>query len=145
MTVIHGDVVLADALAVDLFAAADESLIAYDSRVLDPKEINVAVAAGRVTRFGVNYAGYSGAYAGIFRLSAVAARLFAGTLDARVRRGYNEPRTYYFFAMRRLLAEPGVAVAGFDLAAYRWQEIDTREDIVTAQARFPDRGEAHGG
>ncbi len=145
VTVIHGDVVLADALAADLFAAADESLIAYDSRVLDPKEINVAVAAGRVTRFGVNYSGYSGAYAGIFRLSAVAARLFAATLDARLRRGYNEPRTYYFFAMRRLLAEPGVAVAGFDLAAYRWQEIDTREDIVAAQARFPDRGEAHGG
>jgi len=143
LLVIHGDVVLSDALAADLIAAEAESLIAYDSRVLDPKEINVAAAGGRVTRFGVNYAGYSGAYAGMFKLSAPAARLFADTLDRRVRRGFNDPRTYYFFVMRRLLAEPGVVLAAFDLAAYRWQEIDYRKDIAAAQARFGGAGEPH--
>ena len=73
--------VLADEAGGRSVRGRDESLIAYDSGVLDPKEINVAVAGGRVTRFGVNYAGYSGAYAGMFRLSAPAARLFAATLD----------------------------------------------------------------
>lgn len=143
LMVIHGDVVLSDELAADLIAAEAESLVAYDSTVLDPKEINVAVAGGRVTRFGVNYAGYSGAYAGLFKLSEPAARLFADTLDRRVRRGFNEPRTYYFFVMRRLLAEPGVVLAAFDLAGYRWQEIDYRKDVAVARARFGAAGEPH--
>ena len=136
LMVIHGDVVLGEDLARDLFTAAAESLVAYDSSVLDPKEINVAVADGRVTRFGVNYAGYSGAYAGVVKLSARAAALFGETLDRRIRRGFNEARTYYFFVMRRLIDEPGIAFAPFDFARYRWQEIDYARDIDAARSRF---------
>jgi L-glutamine-phosphate cytidylyltransferase len=137
---IHGDIVLSDELARDLLGAADPSLVAYDSSVLDPKEINVAVADGRVTRFGVNYAGYSGAYAGIVKLAADAAPRFAATLDRRVRRGFNEARTYYFFVMRQLIAE-GVRFAPFDFAPYRWQEIDYPLDIAAARSRFGARPE----
>ena len=72
------------------------------------------VVDGRITRFGVNFSGYSGAYAGVLKLSAHAAALFARTLDERIRRGFNEPRTYYFFVMRRLIADPGVALEAFD-------------------------------
>ena len=129
LTIIHGDVVLSDALAADLFAAAAPSLVAYDSSVLDPLEINVAVADGRITRFGVNFEGYTGAYAGIVRLSAHAARLFADTLDRRVRRGFNEPRTYYFFVMRRLLADPDVRFVPFDVARRGYFEVDRPEDL----------------
>src|SRR5690242_4494833 len=46
LMLIHGDVVLSDALAADLFAAPAPSLVAYDGSVLDPLEINVAVADG---------------------------------------------------------------------------------------------------
>jgi choline kinase len=135
ITVIHGDVVLADDLVADLSADRAESLIAYDSRILDPKEINVAVADGRVVRFGVNWPGYSGAYAGLFRLSAEAAPLFAGILDRRVRRGFNEPRTYYFFVIREMIAR-GTAFAPFDFARHRWQEIDYPADLAAARERF---------
>jgi choline kinase len=134
LMVIHGDVVLGDELAADLFAAPADSLVAYDSSVLDPREINVAVDAGRVTRFGVNYAGYSGAYAGILKLSRHAARLFAATLDQRVRRGFNDRRTYYFFVMRRLIADPAVVLAPFDFARRRWKEIDYVDDVEVARA-----------
>lgn len=138
--VIHGDVVLSEALAADLFTAAPESLVCLDSNVQDPKEINVAVRDGRVTRFGVNYAGYSGAYAGVLKLSAAAARLFADTLDARIRKGFNESRVYYFFVMRRLLAEPGLFFAPFDFAPYRWKEIDYARDLAEADALFAREG-----
>jgi choline kinase len=129
LTVIHGDVVLSDALAADLFATAAPSLVAYDSGVLDPLEINVAVAEGRVTRFGVNFEGYAGAYAGIVKLSAHAARVFADTLDHRIRRGFNEPRTYYFFVMRRLIADPDVRFVPFDVARRGYWEVDRPEDL----------------
>jgi len=78
---IHGDVVLSDDLAADLFTAESASLIAFDSSVQDPKEINLATADGRVTRFGVNFDGFAGAYAGILKLSerAANARYFSGT------------------------------------------------------------------
>ncbi|HSQ80832.1 MAG TPA: NTP transferase domain-containing protein [Casimicrobiaceae bacterium] len=135
LMLIHGDVVLSDELADALVATQAGSLVAYDSSVLDPGEINVAVAGDRVMRFGVNFSGYSGAYAGVLKLSSHAARLFAETLDRRVRRGFNEARSYYFFAMRRLLADPGVAFAAFDLARHRWKEIDYPEDIAIARAR----------
>jgi choline kinase len=125
LMLIHGDVVLSEELAADLIATGSESLAAYDSSVLDPKEINIAVAGDRVTRFGVNFAGYSGAYA---------ARLFAETLDRRVRRGFNEARTYYFFVMRKLIADPGVTLAPFDFARHRWKEVDYIEDIAIARA-----------
>ena len=131
LMLIHGDVVLSDALASDLFAASAPSLVAYDGSVLDPLEINVAVANGRVTRFGVNFAGYAGAYAGIVKLSAHAARVFADTLDHRIRRGFNEPRTYYFFVMRRLIADPDVRFVPFDVAGRGFWEVDRPEDVAT--------------
>ena len=135
LMVLHGDVVLSDALAADLFTLPAESAVAFDSSVLDPKEINVTARDGRVTRFGVNYTGYSGAYAGVFKLSAHAARLFADTLDRRVRRGFNEARTYYFFVMRKLIGDPGVVLTPFDFARYRWKEIDYPADIAAARER----------
>lgn len=143
LMVIHGDVVLSDELAANLFAMEAESLVTYDSSVLDPKEINIAVADDRVTRFGVNFTGYSGAYAGVFKLSAYAARLFAGTLDRRVRRGFNESRTYYFFVMRKLIADIDVVFMPFDFARYRWKEIDYFEDIAIARTRIYGRGNAN--
>jgi choline kinase len=142
LMLIHGDVVLSDELAVDLIATQTGSLVAYDSSVLDPAEINVAVAGDRITRFGVNFAGYSGAYAGVLNLSAHAARLFADTLDRRVRRGFNEARSYYFFVMRRLIADPGVTFVPFDFARHRWKEIDYVEDIAIARARVGGQGPA---
>ena len=142
LMVIHGDVVLSEELAAGLIATAAESLVAYDSSVLDPREINVAVAGDRVTRFGVNFSGYSGAYAGILKLSAHAARLFAETLDRRVRRGFNEARTYYFFVMRKLIADPGITFAPFDFAPHRWKEIDYVEDIAIARSRIGEQGRA---
>ena len=137
--VIHGDVVLSDELASALFGAEAESLVAYDSDVLDPKEINIAVESDRVTRFGVNFAGFSGAYAGVLKLSAHAARLFSDTLDRRISRGFNESRTYYFFVMRELIADTDVVFVPFDFASYRWKEIDYLEDIAIARARISGR------
>lgn len=144
LMVIHGDLVLSETLAARLFAPAAESMVAYDSSILDPKEINVRVVGNRVTRFGVNFAGYSGAYAGVLKLSAHAARLFADTLDRRVRRGFNEARTYYFFVMRTLIADPDVVLAPFDFAGHRWKEIDYAEDVAVARERFGSRGRAGG-
>lgn len=136
LMVLHGDVVLSDELSQALFTAEDESLVAYDSKVLDPREINIAVRGNRVERFGVNFSGFSGAYAGVLKLSAHAAALFARTLDDRIRRGFNEPRTYYFFVMRRLIAEPAVALVPFDFGGFRWQEIDYARDIAAARERL---------
>ena len=136
LMVMHGDIVLCDELAEALFTARDESLVAYDSTVLDPREINITVSDRRVTRFGVNFSGFSGTYAGVLKLSAHAAALFARTLDERIRRGLNEPRTYYFFVMRRLIADPAVLLVPFDFGGFRWQEIDYARDIAAARERL---------
>ena len=140
LMVMHGDVVLSEELAAALFTATEESLVAYDSTVLDPREINITVQGNRVTRFGVNFSGFSGAYAGVLKLSAHAAALFARTLDERIRRGFNEPRTYYFFVMRRLIADPAVLLAPFDFGGFRWQEIDYARDIAAARERLGSEG-----
>lgn len=130
---LHGDIVLPDALAAALFAAPEASLVAYDSNVLDPGEINIATEGNRVTRFGVNFSGFSGAYAGALKLSAYAAGLFVETLEQRIQRGFNEPRTYYFFVMRRLIGDPGVVFTPFDFSPFRWKEIDYPGDIAVAR------------
>jgi len=143
--VIHGDMVVSDDLAESLIAAEPVSLIALDSTVRNPKEINVAVSGGRVTRFGVNFAGFDGAYAGVIKLSERAAAAFAQTLDHRIRRGFNEARTYYFFVVRALIDDYGIAFSPFDFAGHRWQEIDYTEDIAAARAKVGERGRANGG
>jgi choline kinase len=135
LMVLHGDVVLSDDLATALLGAQAESLVAFDSSVQDPREINVAVAGDRITRFGVNFAGYSGAYAGVLKLSAHAAELFAATLARRVERGFNEARNYYFFVLRTLIADPQVVLAPVDFAHHRWKEIDVPGDVALAQDR----------
>lgn len=133
LLLLHGDIVLSDELAAALVTAPETCLVAYDSNVLDDKEINIATENNRVTRFGVNFSGFSGAYAGVLKLSAYAAGLFVETLDQRMRRGFNEPRTYYFFVMRRLIADPGVIFRPFDFSPFRWQEIDYAGDIAVAR------------
>lgn len=135
LMVIHGDVVLSNELAADLFSAKTESFIAYDSSIHDPEEINIATDGKRVTYFGVNYSGYSGAYACIFKLSEHAARLFADMLDHRMRRGFNKPHTYYFFIMRKLIGNPDNVFIPFDFSQYRWKEIDKFEDIAIAREK----------
>jgi L-glutamine-phosphate cytidylyltransferase len=139
LIVMHGDLVVSDELMADFVAAGADSLVGYDSSILDPREINVALQGGRVTRFGVNFAGYAGAYAGALKLSAAAARLFADTLDRRLRRGFNDARNYYFFVMRRLIAEPSIVLSPFDFAPYAWKEIDYVADIDAARARVARR------
>jgi len=139
LMMIHGDLVLADDLAASLIGAGSESLIAFDSTIRDPKEINVAVADGRVTRFGVNYSPFSGSYAGALKLSERAAGAFAETLDRRVRRGFNEARTYYFFVIRTLIDDYGITFAPFDFAGHRWQEIDYVQDVAAARAKVSER------
>jgi len=141
---IHGDVVLSDDLAADLFTAESASLIAFDSSVQDPKEINLATADGRVTRFGVNFDGFAGAYAGILKLSERAANAFALTLDRRIRRGFNEARTYYFFVVRALIEDYGIQFVPFDFARRGWAEIDYIRDIALARARLLEWPDADG-
>jgi choline kinase len=136
LMLIHADLVLADDLASVLLTADAETLMAFDSTLRDPAEVNVAVAAGRVTRFDENFAGYSGLYAGVLKLSLRAARAFAETLDHRVRQGFNEPRDYYFFVVRAIIEQYGIAVSAFDIAGRAWQEIDRAEHIAAARARF---------
>ena len=126
---------LADDLAASLLSAESESLIAFDSSVRDPKEINVVASAERVERFGVNFDGFTGAYAGIMKLSERAANAFAETLDRRVRRGFNEARTYYFFVVRALIDDYATSSSPFDFAGRRWQEIDYVADIAAARRR----------
>ncbi len=134
--VIHADLVLADELMTALMAAEAETLMAYDSTRRVPTEINVAVADGRVVRFDENFAGYSGLYACVLKLSHRAAGAFAAALDRRIRQGFNNPKDYYFFLVRALIEEHGIAVAAFDFAGHDWQEIDQREDLDAARARF---------
>ena len=134
--IIHGDVVLSESLAVDLFTAEPESLIAFDSSVLNPKEINLGTADGKVTRFGVNFDRFAGAYAGIVKLSARAANAFATTLDRRIQRGFNEARTYYFFVVRSLINDYGIRFVPFDFAGRGWAEIDYAADLAVARARI---------
>jgi choline kinase len=142
LMVIHGDVVLSENLAASLLSAESESLIAFDSSVRDPKEINVIASAERVERFGVNFDGFTGAYAGIIKLSERAAKAFAETLDRRIRRGFNEARTYYFFVMRALIDDYGVHFAPFDFAGRGWQEIDYVADVAAARSRVAERAHA---
>ena len=138
LMLIHADLVLADDLARALLDAETETLMAYDSTLRDPAEVNLAVAAGRVTRFDENFAGYTGLYAGVLKLSRSAARAFAEILDRRITQGFNEPREYYFFVVRAIIEQYAIPIAAFDFAGRAWQEIDRAEHIVAARARFAE-------
>ena len=137
---LHGDVVLAEDLATRLLAATADSLMAFDSAIRDPREINVAVENGRIVRFDEDFAGYSGMYAGMLKLSRRSARVFAGELDRRVREGFSRPRDYYFFAVRAIIDACRLPILAFDIAGQAWQEIDRAEHIAAARARLAGGG-----
>lgn len=136
VTLIHADLLLGDDLARELFTAAPETLMAYDSSLRNDAEVNVAVDDGKVIRFDENFPGYTGLYAGVLKLSLRAARAFADTLDRRIVQGFSDPRDYYFFAVRAIIDEYGIPIDAFDCAGYAWQEIDRAEHIEAARARF---------
>jgi choline kinase len=134
--VIHGDLVLADALVAALLSEPAPTFMGYDSTLRDPAEINVAVDGGRVTRFDENFAGYSGLYAGVLRLSAKAAAVFAQALDGRIRQRASDPLGYYFSAARAVIDDRRMTVAAVDFAGQAWQEIDRPEHLQAARSRF---------
>lgn len=136
VTIIHGDIVFSDTLIRDLLACEHASYMCYDSSILDPKELNVRVVDGRVARFGVKFAGYSGAYTGTMRFQREHARLFAGLLDSRLQRGFNDKRTYYFQFIRAMLTEHSADIRAFDFAGYKWAEIDYPQDVERARQLF---------
>jgi choline kinase len=134
--VIHADLILSDRLAAALFAAEPPTLMAFDSSMRDPREINVAVSAGRVMRFDENLADFSGIYAGVLKLSGRAAAAFAASLDRQIRGGLHDPKAYYFHVVRALIEDFGISVSAFDIAGADWQEIDRPCDLAAAKARF---------
>jgi choline kinase len=134
--VIHADLVLSDRLAAALLAAESPTLMAFDSSMRDPREINVAVSAGRVLRFAENLADFSGIYAGVLKLSGRAAAAFAESLDRQIRGGLHDPKAYYFHGVRALIEDFGIGVSAFDIAGDDWQEIDRPCDVAAAKARF---------
>jgi L-glutamine-phosphate cytidylyltransferase len=136
VTIIHGDIVFSDTLIRDMLACAHVSYMGYDSSILDPKELNVRVAEGRIERFGVKFSGFSGAYTGVLRFQREHARLFAGLLDTRMQRGFNEKRTYYFQFIRAMINEHGAEIGAFNFAGYDWAEIDYRRDLERARRLF---------
>jgi len=142
LMVIHADLILSDVLAAALFAAEPATLMAFDSSMRDPREINVAVSAGRVTRFNENLTDFSGIYAGMLKLSRPAAAAFVEILDRQIRGGLHDPKAYYFHVVRALIEDFGIRVSAFDIAGAAWQEIDRPCDIDSARARFDHAGAA---
>lgn len=136
VTLIHADLLLGDDLARELFSATPETLMAYDSSLRIDSEVNVAVDGGRVVRFDENFPGYTGLYAGVLKLSLPAARAFSDALDRRIVQGFNDPRDYYFFAVRAIIDGHGIPIDAFDCSGHPWQEIDRAEHIEAARARF---------
>jgi choline kinase len=134
--VIHADLVLCDRLAAALFAAEPPTLMAFDSSMRDPREINVAVSEGRVVRFDENMTEFSGVYAGVLKLSSHGAAAFAESLDRQIRGGFNDPKAYYFHVVRALIENFGIGISAFDIAGADWQEIDRPCDLAAARARF---------
>jgi L-glutamine-phosphate cytidylyltransferase len=133
---INGDIVFSDELIRNIIGCNGDSHICYDSSILDPKEINLRVADNRVVRFGVNFKDYSGAYAGVIKFSKNHAQLFVRLLDDRIKKGFNEPRTYYFSFIRQMIIQYNVHFYPFDFAEYAWAEIDYVHDLVRARELF---------
>jgi choline kinase len=136
LLMVNGDLIFPDDAIKAFIARFPSSFICYDSRILDPKEINVLASQDVVLRFGVNFKDYSGAYAGVIGFSRDDGILFARLLDERIKRGFNEPRTYYFAFIRSMINRHGVRFFPFNLSAFSWAEIDYANDMARAQALF---------
>jgi choline kinase len=134
---INGDIAFSEETAQALISpSSSDSFICYDSSNLDPKELNVRVHDGQVVRFGVNFAGYSGAYGGVMRFTKEDGALFARLLHERVARGFNDSRTYYFAFIRKMIDVHHVFFRPFDLAPFKWAEIDYAHDLSRARGLF---------
>jgi len=133
---INGDIVFSDLMMELMIKSTSPSFICYDSSIMDDKEINVRVSDNRVVKFGVNFKEYSGAYAGVIKFCKTDGQLFANLLDERIKRGFNEARTYYFAFIRRMINDYNVCFHPFDFAGYTWTEIDFAHDLSRARTLF---------
>jgi choline kinase len=132
---IHGDLVLSEALYARLAAAPEPTLIGYDSTILLRHEINVRVAGGKLVGFGEKIDEFHGLYGGVLKLSDDAAPHFRAALEATVERGFNHPNGYYFDIVRSMRSQHAIEFAAFDYAGELWQEVDHAADIAAARAR----------
>jgi len=131
--VINGDIVFSDELIKDLINNDKDSYIAFDSKIMNDKEINVRAEGEKAVRLSVKYKPYSGAYAGVIKFGRENAKLFIELIDKRIKRGFNHSNSYYFAPIRNMINKFGAEFYAFDFANYDWAEIDYLKDIEQAQ------------
>ena len=133
VAIVHGDAVFSDELVREhLTVPTDRPYVLVDSSFVSPGAYNAVTQGDQVLVMSKKLEHFSAKYCCMTKLDPVSARLLKQEIDSMIRGNMYDQ--YYEDALVQMIMFHDFKLYCADIAGKRWAEVDTVDDLLTAQA-----------
>jgi len=134
--IINSDVVIEEALFRETLKISNPATVLVDSSAVREADYKVVTRGERVLIMSKELGTCSGEYAGITKLSKASAVALRHKIEAMIAEGQIDE--WYENALVRMILEDGFVLNYLDIPQFRWTEVDTVDDWLTAKTIHED-------
>lgn len=132
MTIINGDVIMADKLVKEILCQPVEGAVAmFDSSVKKDGDYNVSIADDKVVVMSKNLNEYDGEYAGVVKMDRRAAARLKIAMEEMVDNGQYD--LWYEDVLVQMIFADNFVLKYIDIRSYHWIEVDSVRDLTIAK------------
>lgn len=133
VAIVHGDAVFSDALVREyLTVPTSRPYVLVDSSYVSPGAYNAVTQGDQVLVMSKKLAHFTAKYCCMTKLDPVSARLLKQEVDSMIKGNMYDQ--YYEDALVQMIMFHDFQLFCEDIAGQRWSEVDTVDDLLTAQA-----------
>lgn len=132
VVIVHGDVVFSDEIVYSFLTVPTERpYVLVDSSYSQPGEYNAVVKGEQVLVMSKKLENYSAKYSCMTKLDPVSSRLLKEEVDSMI--NSNMYDQYFEDALVQMIMFHDFQLFCEDIAGEKWSEVDTVDDLLTAQ------------
>lgn len=132
VAIVHGDVVFSDEIiAKYLTVPTDHPYVLVDSSKVSPGAYNAVVRDGQVLVMSKKLENYTARYCCMTKLDPVSSRLLKEEVDSMI--NANMYDQYFENGLVQMIMFHDFQLFCVDIAGKKWSEVDTVDDLLTAQ------------
>ncbi len=132
VAIVHGDVVFSDEIiAKYLTVPTDHPYVLVDSSKVSPGAYNAVVRDGQVLVMSKKLENYTARYGCMTKLDPVSSRLLKEEVDSMI--NANMYDQYFENGLVQMIMFHDFQLFCVDIAGKKWSEVDTVDDLLTAQ------------
>jgi len=129
--IMNSDIIIEEKLMKDLRNIKNEATVLIDSSISREADYKVAVYNDQVVVMSKDLVKFDGEYAGITILSKKGSKKLKEKIESMVQQGYIN--SWYEDALVKMIFDDSFKINYFDIADYKWAEVDTVDDLQLAK------------